>query len=43
METRTVYEQPHMEVVRLQPETSLLNTSGDAGMQDYTVHDYYEE
>ena len=41
---RKIYQKPTMKVVELQHQSHILTTSsGDAGVQDYTTHDYYEE
>ena len=40
---RKDYRKPTMKIVQLQHQTHLLQASGQASMQDYTVHDYEEE
>lgn len=43
MEGKKKFEKPELQVVELQHKTHLLQASGQAGVQDYTNHDYYEE
>jgi hypothetical protein len=40
---RKDYEKPTMKVVKLQQTGMLMTSNGNAGVQDYTTHDYYEE
>jgi len=42
MKKRT-YEKPTTKVVQLQQTGMLMTSNGNAGVQDYTTHDYYEE
>lgn len=43
MTEKRKYEKPSTRVIELQHRTHLLQASGQAGVQDYTNHDYYEE
>ncbi len=40
---RKDYEKPTMQVVKLQQQSIICTSPGQAGVQDYTTHDYYEE
>ena len=40
-ELKRTYEKPAMQVVELKQRCQIL--AGSAGMQDYTMNDYYEE
>lgn len=38
-----LYETPSTTVLKLEQETPVLEVSGNAGLQDYFVNDYYVE
>ena len=40
---KRTYERPQMQVVELRQQAPLICTSGNAGVQNYTTHDYEEE